>query len=65
MVARLWLIVPNFVVADWHISDMALVIDDVRSQRRSGNYLLFLSISHFDPERAPAMPAYPFSVAIT
>jgi hypothetical protein len=34
----------------WHFSDMALVLDDVRSQRRSGNHLLLLNISHFDPE---------------
>src|SRR6266849_3388408 len=33
----------------WHLSDMAFVLDDVRSWGRSGNYLLFPSISHFDP----------------
>jgi hypothetical protein len=30
---------------------MAFVLDDVGSWGRSGNYLLFPSISHFDPER--------------
>jgi hypothetical protein len=29
---------------------MAFVLDDVRSWGRSGNYLLFPSISHFDPD---------------
>ena len=28
---------------------MAFVLDDVRSRERSGSYLLFPSISHFDP----------------
>jgi hypothetical protein len=32
-------------------SDMTLVPDDVCSRRRSGNYLLFLSVSHFDLKR--------------
>src|SRR5882672_7216675 len=35
----------------WYFSDMAFVLDDVRSWGRSGNYLLFPSISHFDPFR--------------
>src|SRR5258705_7211848 len=30
---------------------MALVLGDVRSCGQSGNYLLFPSISHFDPKR--------------
>src|SRR4030081_1443085 len=34
----------------WRLSDMAFVLDDVRSWGRSGNYLLFPSISHFDPD---------------
>jgi hypothetical protein len=33
------------------VVDMAFVLDDVRSWGRSGNYLLFPSISHFDPKR--------------
>ena len=33
------------------LSDMAFVLDDVCSWGRSGNYLLFPSISHFDPLR--------------
>src|SRR6266851_2919483 len=35
----------------WRLSDMTFVLDDVRSWGRSGNYLLFPSISHFDPFR--------------
>jgi hypothetical protein len=32
-------------------ADMALALDDVRSRGRSGSYLLFMSISPFDPQR--------------
>jgi hypothetical protein len=39
-------------VGFWHFSDMAFVLDDVCSWGRSGNYLLFPSISLFDPKRA-------------
>ena len=34
---------------------MAFVLDDVRSLGRSGNYLLFPSISHFDPTRTSGL----------
>jgi hypothetical protein len=39
------------IVRSWYFSNMTFVLDDVRSQERSGNYYLLLSISHFDPER--------------
>jgi hypothetical protein len=36
------------------ISDMTFVLGDDLSQGRGGNYLLFLSISHFDPKNGHA-----------
>ena len=34
----------------WHVSDMAFLLRDVRSQGQSGKHLLAASISPFDPE---------------
>src|SRR5258708_6149327 len=35
----------------WHVSDMAFLLRDVRSPGQSGNYMLALSFSAFDPVR--------------